>query len=121
MLLVRRIDSVAAAPGEEVADSEGRRRGVAGHCPTPPDLLAALLQSTVQIKGKRRRGIARLRRWFVGLIPSTPHQGRRSPAEKAKEEHSLAIAQHRRTCSLLCSSSEQLLLRRRSATNFIRL
>nr|GMD96059.1 hypothetical protein Iba_chr15bCG1110 [Ipomoea batatas] len=42
--LVRRIDSIDAAPREEVAGREGRRRAFTGHCPTPPDLLAALLQ-----------------------------------------------------------------------------
>nr|GLL28164.1 hypothetical protein Itr_chr05CG23280 [Ipomoea trifida] len=43
--LVRRIGSVTAAPGEEVAGREGRRRAFTGHCPTPLDLLAAMLQS----------------------------------------------------------------------------
>nr|GMC84748.1 polyadenylate-binding protein 2-like [Ipomoea batatas] len=57
--LLRRTGSVAAAarrrelpdaPGEEVAVRERRRRGVAGHCPTPPDLLASSeLSSTASL------------------------------------------------------------------------
>nr|GMC76909.1 protein FAM136A-like [Ipomoea batatas] len=58
--LLRRTGSVAAAarrreladaPGEEVAGREGRRRGVAGHCPMPPDLLTSSeLSSTASLR-----------------------------------------------------------------------
>nr|GMC99620.1 hypothetical protein Iba_chr05eCG7430 [Ipomoea batatas] len=48
---VARLRELADTPGEEVASREGRRRGLVGHCPTPPDLLASSeISSTASLR-----------------------------------------------------------------------